>query len=252
MTKTAVKTLTNKRLSVRRKTPSKNVITLTKTNVIRKLGVTPKTTPVTGVKSMPPNSNTSSIQVVFKSNNKALFEQKYREIVRSLAKPIDACQSAIDFSFAKKKAKNASAYILAYDVLNSGNRGTLRGFVLIDLVNFKRSKYLKHMKDWVYIDVICRSRSKGPKNGRVASGKDMIEATKRLARTLGKKGILLSALDPVIPYYQKLGFSITHKQIMQGKDPCTAGTRTLPNRRWRDSVSLEQREIDGIKMTLCV
>lgn len=250
MTKTTVKTLTNKRLSVKRKTVSKNIGTLTKTNVTRKLGVTPKTTPVTAVKSIPPNSNTSGIQVVFKSNNKALFKQKYREIVKSLAKPIDACQSAIDLPFAQKKAKSASAYILAYDVLNSGNRGKLRGFVLIDLVNFKRSKYLKHMKDWVYIDVICRG--KGPKNGRVASGRDMIEATKRLTRTLGKRGILLSALEPVIPYYQRLGFSIAHKQIMQGKDPCTAGTRTLPNRRWRNSVSLERREIDGIKMTLCV
>ena len=251
----------------RRKTP-------TKTNVLRKLGAkttsarknksvaTPKTTPVRKNKSVatpktsparknmtpPPNSNNirNGLEIVFRDNDSKLFTQKKNEILKSLNPPISACKGAIDLPFAREMVRTASAYILAYDVLNSGIRGKLRGFVLIDLVYFKESKNTKFMKDWLYIDLICRA--KGPTNGRAASGKEMIEATKRLTRKLGKRGILLSALEPVIPYYQKLGFSIAHKQIMQGKDPCIG----RPNRKWRNSVTREHREIHGIKMTLCV
>ena len=253
----------------RRKTP-------TKTNVLRKLGAkttsarknksvaTPKTTPVRKNKSVatpktspvrknttpPPNSNNirNGLEIVFRDNDSKLFTQKKNEILKSLNPPISACKGAIHLPFAREMVRTASAYILAYDVLNSGIRGKLRGFVLIDLVYFKESKNTKFMKDWLYIDLICRAT--GPKNGRAASGKDMIEATKRLTRKLGKRGILLSALEPVIPYYQKLGFSIAHKQIMQGKDPCIG--RLIPNRKWRNSVTREHREIHGIKMTLCV
>ena len=253
----------------RRKTP-------TKTNVLRKLGAkttsarknksvaTPKTTPVRKNKSVatpktspvrknttpPPNSNNirNGLEIVFRDNDSKLFTQKKNEILKSLNPPISACKGAIDLPFAREMVRTASAYILAYDVLNSGIRGKLRGFVLIDLVYFKESKNTKFMKDWLYIDIICRA--KGPTNGRAASGKEMIEATKRLTRKLGKRGILLSALEPVIPYYQKLGFSIAHKQIMQGKDPCIG--RLIPNRKWRNSVTREHREIHGIKMTLCV
>ena len=252
----------------RRKTP-------TKTNVIRKLGgatttsarksvatpkttpvrknksvATPKTTPVRKTMTPPPNSNNikNGLEIVFRDNDSKLFTQKKNEILKSLNPPISACKGAIDLPFAREMVRTASAYILAYDVLNSGIRGKLRGFVLIDLVYFKEKKNTKFMKDWLYIDLICRG--KGPKNGRVASGKDMIEATKRLTRKLGKRGILLSALEPVIPFYQKLGFSIAHKQIMQGKDPCIG--RLIPNRKWRNSVTREHREIHGIKMTLCV
>ena len=253
----------------RRKTP-------TKTNVLRKLGAkttsarknksvaTPKTTPVRKNKSVatpktspvrknttpPPNSNNirNGLEIVFRDNDSKLFTQKKNEILKSLNPPISACKGAIHLPFAREMVRTASAYILAYDVLNSGIRGKLRGFVLIDLVYFKESKNTKFMKDWLYIDLICRA--KGPTNGRAASGKDMIEATKRLTRKLGKRGILLSALEPVIPYYQKLGFSIAHKQIMQGKDPCIG--RLIPNRKWRNSVTREHREIHGIKMTLCV
>ena len=253
----------------RRKTP-------TKTNVLRKLGAkttsarknksvaTPKTTPVRKNKSVatpktspvrknttpPPNSNNirNGLEIVFRDNDSKLFTQKKNEILKSLNPPISACKGAIHLPFAREMVRTASAYILAYDVLNSGIRGKLRGFVLIDLVYFKESKNTKFMKDWLYIDIICRA--KGPTNGRAASGKEMIEATKRLTRKLGKRGILLSALEPVIPYYQKLGFSIAHKQIMQGKDPCIG--RLIPNRKWRNSVTREHREIHGIKMTLCV
>ena len=253
----------------RRKTP-------TKTNVLRKLGAkttsarknksvaTPKTTPVRKNKSVatpktspvrknttpPPNSNNirNGLEIVFRDNDSKLFTQKKNEILKSLNPPISACKGAIHLPFAREMVRTASAYILAYDVLNSGIRGKLRGFVLIDLVYFKESKNTKFMKDWLYIDLICRA--KGPTNGRAASGKEMIEATKRLTRKLGKRGILLSALEPVIPYYQKLGFSIAHKQIMQGKDPCIG--RLIPNRKWRNSVTREHREIHGIKMTLCV
>ena len=253
----------------RRKTP-------TKTNVLRKLGAkttsarknksvaTPKTTPVRKNKSVatpktspvrknttpPPNSNNirNGLEIVFRDNDSKLFTQKKNEILKSLNPPISACKGAIDLPFAREMVRTASAYILAYDVLNSGIRGKLRGFVLIDLVYFKEKQNTKFMKDWLYIDIICRA--KGPTNGRAASGKEMIEATKRLTRKLGKRGILLSALEPVIPYYQKLGFSIAHKQIMQGKDPCIG--RLIPNRKWRNSVTREHREIHGIKMTLCV
>ena len=251
------------------KTPTR-LKKLTRTNVIRKLGASPKTTPARKNKSPkttpvrknkspkttpvrknmtpPPNSNNirNGLEIVFRDNDSKLFTQKKNEILRSLNPPISACRGGIALPWAREMARTASAYILAYDVLNSGIRGKLRGFVLIDLVYFKESKNTKFMKDWLYIDLICRA--KGPTNGRAASGKDLIEATKRLTRKLGKRGILLSALEPVIPFYQKLGFSIAHKQIMQGKDPCTG----RPNRKWRNSVTREHLVKDGIKMTLCV
>lgn len=196
----------------------------------------------------PPNSNNirNGLEIVFRKNDSKLFTQKKNEILRSLNPPISACRGEIALPWAREMARTASAYILAYDVLNSGIRGKLRGFVLIDLVYFKEKNNTKFMKDWLYIDLICRA--KGPTNGRAASGKDLILATKRLTRKLGKRGILLSALEPVIPFYQKLGFSIAQKQIMQGKDPCTG----RPNRKWRNSVTREHLVKDGIKMTLCV
>lgn len=196
----------------------------------------------------PPNSNNirNGLEIVFRKNDSKLFTQKKNEILRSLNAPISACRGKIALTWAREMVRTASAYILAYDVLNSGIRGKLRGFVLIDLVYFKEKNNTKFMKDWLYIDLICRA--KGPTNGRAASGKDMIDATKRLTRKLGKRGILLSALEPVIPFYQKLGFSIAHKQIMQGKDPCTG----RPNRKWRNSVTRDQLVKDGIKMTFCL
>ena len=251
------------------KTPAR-LKKLTRTNVIRKLGASPKTasarknkspkttpvrknkspktTPVRKNMTPPPNSNNirNGLEIVFRKNDSKLFTQKKNEILRYINPPISTCRGEIALPWAREMARTASAYILAYDVLNSGIRGKLRGFVLIDLVYFKESKNTKFMKDWLYIDLICRA--KGPTNGRAASGKDMIEATKRLTRTLGKRGILLSALEPVIPFYQKLGFSIAHKQIMQGKDPCTG----RPNRKWRNSVTREHLVKDGIKMTLCL
>jgi hypothetical protein len=249
------------------KTPTR-LKKLTRTNVIRKLGASPRTTPVnkspkttpvrknkspktTPVRknmTPPPNSNNirNGLEIVFRKNDSKLFTQKKNEILRSLNPPISACRGEIALPWAREMARTASAYILAYDVLNSGIRGKLRGFVLIDLVYFKEKNNTKFMKDWLYIDLICRA--KGPTNGRAASGKDMIDAAKRLTRKLGKRGILLSALEPVIPFYQKLGFSIAHKQIMQGKDPCTG----RPNRKWRNSVTREHLVKDGIKMTLCL
>ena len=238
------------------KTPTR-LKKLTRTNVIRKLGASPRTTPVnkspktTPVRknmTPPPNSNNirNGLEIVFRKNDSKLFTQKKNEILRSLNPPISACRGEIALPWAREMARTASAYILAYDVLNSGIRGKLRGFVPIDLVYFKEKNNTKFMKDWLYIDLICRA--KGPTNGRAASGKDMIDAAKRLTRKLGKRGILLSALEPVIPFYQKLGFSIAHKQIMQGKDPCTG----RPNRKWRNSVTREHLVKDGIKMTLCL
>ena len=166
------------------------------------------------------NSVKNGVEIVYKKQDQRLFRTKASEIIRGVEYD-DLCKGGVGPSYVKEVVRQADILILAYDVFASGVRGELRGFTIVDFKD-----------DWLYIDVICRGKYNKPMNYRgkqtSAPGRTMIEIVGTIARSMKKKGIILSALRPVVKYYEYLGFRVADREISSGADHCTG--RRGPNR----------------------
>jgi hypothetical protein len=144
------------------------------------------------------NSLNRGVETIYKKNDKKLFKLKGEEIVRSSS----VCQNDVEKSFVTESVKTADALVIAYDVYKTGVRGSIRGFACVQF---------KTYPDWVYLDLICRgSTTRMNYRGKpsAAPGRALIENIKEIARTMKRKGIVLSAIDSVIGYYKRLDFQV--------------------------------------------
>ena len=161
------------------------------------------------------NSYRDGIEIVYRSDNRRLFDLKREEIARASV----LCKKEISPVYLKKALKRADVVILAHDVYKNDIRGSLRGFATLQM-----DKY----PGFVYLDVICRGTSTGMNfrgKPRAAPGRSMIDAIKSVARRTNSQGIVLTALESVIGYYTRLGFRAVRSRKRMRQIDCP-GYRT--------------------------
>jgi len=174
------------------------------------------------------NSLKKGIETVIKANDPRIFRLKALEIYRSTLFPHEGghetCRGGVNPEYIKDTAlPKADMLILAYDVHDGNIRGMLRGFGIVQFYS-----------EWMYLDVICRGNMNRTMKYRgtpvAAPGKAIIDEVLRYARVANLKGVMLSALQPVVKFYEHLGFKITARDFEQGNDPCIKRRRG-PNRQ---------------------